>query len=310
MEPLPDFLQPLQYLTQPFPREAVEAAVERREESTPYLLDALEKADAYFDGNVLPSVDYMLPIFAMHLLAQFRETRAYPLIVRLFRRPEHEEVTGELSTSSLAQLLASVCGGDLGPIKSLVEEPGLDEWVRGSALESLGVLADAGQLPREDLSAYLGTLFAGKLEREPNHVWNSVTAVCMDARLTEHLESIRQLYRDQIADETYMGLEEVETEIVLPPGESPYPQSLLPKGLIDSAVTEMEWWDCFRVRTPEEKEKERLAAEREDDLFASLEGKSSVPLGTYVRESPKVGRNDPCPCGNGRKFKKCCGAAA
>lgn len=30
---------------------------------------------------------------------------------------------------------------------------------------------------------------------------------------------------------------------------------------------------------------------------------------TVVREEPKVGRNDPCPCGSGKKFKKCCGAA-
>jgi preprotein translocase subunit SecA len=29
-----------------------------------------------------------------------------------------------------------------------------------------------------------------------------------------------------------------------------------------------------------------------------------------VRSEPKVGRNDPCPCGSGRKYKKCCGAAA
>ncbi len=28
---------------------------------------------------------------------------------------------------------------------------------------------------------------------------------------------------------------------------------------------------------------------------------------TIERETPKVGRNDPCPCGSGRKFKKCCG---
>lgn len=27
---------------------------------------------------------------------------------------------------------------------------------------------------------------------------------------------------------------------------------------------------------------------------------------TMVRVSPKVGRNDPCPCGSGRKYKKCC----
>jgi SEC-C motif-containing protein len=28
------------------------------------------------------------------------------------------------------------------------------------------------------------------------------------------------------------------------------------------------------------------------------------------REAPKVGRNDPCSCGSGKKYKKCCGAAA
>ena len=29
-----------------------------------------------------------------------------------------------------------------------------------------------------------------------------------------------------------------------------------------------------------------------------------------VRAAPKTGRNDPCPCGSGRKFKKCCGQQA
>ena len=30
-------------------------------------------------------------------------------------------------------------------------------------------------------------------------------------------------------------------------------------------------------------------------------------VSTYKREAPKVGRNDPCPCGSGKKYKKCCG---
>ena len=30
----------------------------------------------------------------------------------------------------------------------------------------------------------------------------------------------------------------------------------------------------------------------------------------FVREEKKVGRNDPCPCGSGKKYKKCCGANA
>lgn len=27
----------------------------------------------------------------------------------------------------------------------------------------------------------------------------------------------------------------------------------------------------------------------------------------YVRETPRIGRNEPCPCGSGKKYKKCCG---
>ena len=27
---------------------------------------------------------------------------------------------------------------------------------------------------------------------------------------------------------------------------------------------------------------------------------------TFRRDTPKIGRNEPCPCGSGRKFKKCC----
>lgn len=38
------------------------------------------------------------------------------------------------------------------------------------------------------------------------------------------------------------------------------------------------------------------------------EGHSHSPVQTVVREGPKIGRNDPCTCGSGKKYKKCCGA--
>ena len=43
-----------------------------------------------------------------------------------------------------------------------------------------------------------------------------------------------------------------------------------------------------------------------------LEGGRLFPskVETFRRETPKVGRNDPCPCGSGKKFKRCCGKAA
>ncbi len=48
----------------------------------------------------------------------------------------------------------------------------------------------------------------------------------------------------------------------------------------------------------------------EDDWWEMFTGNamSQTPIQQpYIRENPKVGRNDPCPCGSGKKYKKCCG---
>jgi len=37
---------------------------------------------------------------------------------------------------------------------------------------------------------------------------------------------------------------------------------------------------------------------------------AQAPVKTIVNKAPKVGRNDPCPCGSGKKYKKCCGVAS
>jgi len=39
-------------------------------------------------------------------------------------------------------------------------------------------------------------------------------------------------------------------------------------------------------------------------------GGDDAKVATVRRDEPKVGRNDPCPCGSGKKYKKCHGAAA
>jgi len=39
-----------------------------------------------------------------------------------------------------------------------------------------------------------------------------------------------------------------------------------------------------------------------------MKNKSEKPAEPYRRKTSKVGRNDPCPCGSGKKYKKCCGA--
>ncbi len=51
---------------------------------------------------------------------------------------------------------------------------------------------------------------------------------------------------------------------------------------------------------------ERASFARHEGRWYFADGKWIGPE-TFVREQPKVGRNDPCPCGSGKKYKKCCG---
>jgi len=54
----------------------------------------------------------------------------------------------------------------------------------------------------------------------------------------------------------------------------------------------------------------QTAAPRAQQQTGPRVGSDDAPVKTVRREEPKVGRNEPCPCGSGKKYKKCHGAAA
>jgi preprotein translocase subunit SecA len=70
--------------------------------------------------------------------------------------------------------------------------------------------------------------------------------------------------------------------------------------------------NLFLVKLAAQEEFEELSADREQEMYLShgdnAGGDSRAK--TFRRQVDKVGRNDPCPCGSGKKYKKCCGKAA
>ena len=46
-----------------------------------------------------------------------------------------------------------------------------------------------------------------------------------------------------------------------------------------------------------------------DEKTSDENSQQAAPVPIH-RSEPKIGRNDPCPCGSGKKYKKCCLAAA
>ncbi|MDO3376714.1 preprotein translocase subunit SecA [Geoalkalibacter halelectricus] len=64
----------------------------------------------------------------------------------------------------------------------------------------------------------------------------------------------------------------------------------------------------YRVQLAREEDVERLEAEqRRRRIVLNRSADAEQPQKPATREEDKVGRNDPCPCGSGKKYKKCCG---
>jgi preprotein translocase subunit SecA len=63
----------------------------------------------------------------------------------------------------------------------------------------------------------------------------------------------------------------------------------------------------FRIQIRREEEVERMEQRRKKQAALHLGVGGDSKAQTVKRQSDKVGRNDPCPCGSGLKYKKCCG---
>ncbi len=62
----------------------------------------------------------------------------------------------------------------------------------------------------------------------------------------------------------------------------------------------------FRIQIAEPEAAQELQTPKEQEMSFS-HSDSGVKKAPVVRQAEKVGRNDPCPCGSGKKYKKCCG---
>ena len=285
-----------------FPKAALNEIIARRDEMIPHLIAVLDSAHAnpleYLDG---PQV--MQPTYAAYLLAQFRETRAYrPLLALLNLEGDlAQQFFGGSITEDMYNILACIFDGDEVPLRALIENPLADEYARASAgLRTYPALIHAGQITPSEVERYFHQLLDHQLEREPCHVWNNLCSISADLGFAALLPLIQKAFDDDLCDPFFDSLEDMEMRIISS-GDSRWKRDGMP---IDDAVAIMETWVCFDRPSPP-----RPSAVI-PDFFKSLsemQPRSSRPVVPPPPKYPGVGRNDPCPCGSGRKFKKCCG---
>jgi hypothetical protein len=291
----PEILKELESYTGRFPMQAMQTAIEQREAITPELLRVLE-AVAENPLAFAKRQDYMLHLFALFLLAQFREKRAYAPIVKMFSGPDETSynLAGDTVTDGLNRILASVYDGDPALLQKLVENEDANEFVRDAAINAFLVLEHSGQMTRDEVVRYFRSWFHGKLQRQHSYVWDGLVCAVADLPAPELLEEVRQAYIDGLVDSSVADLEGIERDMLAPESRRRERHCL-----ITDAINEMESWSSFH---PEDSQPKNLPEARPSDPAPA----SYVAPQPFIRQ-PKIGRNDPCPCGSGKKYKKCCG---
>lgn len=295
---LSEILTQLTTFTGSFPRRAIKAAVEKREEITPELLRVLEEAcdwelDYDESGQDAESKSFLCQ-YALFLLAQFREPRAYPLVITLMHLPEEQlaDLIGDTITENMGRILASVCDGDTSLIEGLIESPEPYEYARGAGVSALKILAATGDKSRDEIMAYYKELFNERLERSSSHVWNELISCATRLHPADVYDEIVVAYKEGLATDCYMTLDDVERVHDMSREKVLGRLTTATMGYIEDAVREMHWWPCFRENS-----------QHQPDTVFDRQAPPAFP----AMPGQNIGPNDPCHCGSGRKFKKCCG---
>lgn len=282
-------LSKLEYFDGTFPEEALKEAIDNREAVVPGLLKAIRYTKKNYK-RLAHDRTYIAHMTAMCLLAQFREKRALPVIIDFFSLPEKaiQDLTGFFIVKDLSSIFASVCDGNEGLLKSMIENKEVDMYVRAAGLESLVIPVAVGKKPRDEVIHYFKGLFNGGLEKAPPLVWNVLVELCNRLYPEEVYDEIKTAYEYDLVESFYIDIETIEE--TLKNGRQKTLDSLpehREHRLFDDAIGYIGSWACYtELKDPKKKK-------------ASL-------LRSAQKKRKKIGRNAPCPCGSGRKYKKCC----
>jgi hypothetical protein len=308
-------------LSQPYngilPEVALRAAQRQSAEITPRLIELLRQATAAVRNG--QEVDGNGHVFAMYLLAEFHASEGLPAILDAFSLPDDRayELFGGSITEDGPRILAALVTDNIDCIDTLIACREHYEYVRWEAAETYLMLVRDGRLTRDDAVQRMRVHLRNGLEQDDAEMMTGLVSELASLGPHEAMAEIEEVYRRNLMDEFVIRLDDIRQMIT--GGEAAIQKELgrLPPTGIEDTVEELKQWYCYQdgakqpayrshaVQLSETETLDEYGSSWDDEPDGHVEGE----YGTIRHTVPRIGRNDPCPCGSGKKFKKCCGKA-
>lgn len=280
-----------------FPKAAMSAAGQYRETMAPVFVDLINRLASQRIA-AMEDRDVMALIPAFHLLGEWREARAYRPILILLRQPTRtlDHLLGDAVTESAFRVVAGTFDGDLHPLFDAILDRKADVFARSSLMNALVLIAQLHPEHRAAIGAFFRS-FLTRCPEAPEGVLTGWMDAIADLGLEDMTEDVRMLFQQGLIPPDYCDfghfLEDLRATLGSGgvPGNRRYHQAV-----ITDAINELSRWHCYTDAF--------FARQREYKVRNALR----VAPWTEALSAPaaKIGRNDLCPCGSGKKFKKCC----
>lgn len=280
-----------------FPEAAMRAATAHREVMTPIFIELITRLSSCPTSDETPAEDWQLaPV--LHLLAEWREPKAYKPFLAMMRRDEIalDYLLGDTVTESADRIMASVFDGDLAPLIAAVEDADAFDFARASMLRALVFISLEHKSLRPEVEAFIRDFRNRHEDLSEELLYNWVAGIAA-LGMEDMVEQVRATFELGEISSMLAGFEDFEADFQSALG-TPDSSAFQENGpfVIESAIDEMQWWYCY---SKEYREKKRKDAVRN---VLNIMPRQELDVAPRVN----IGRNDPCPCGSGKKFKKCC----
>jgi uncharacterized protein len=259
----------------------------------------------YADGTDRSETAEKALFFILHMAGERGETRAFVPLCRFARDADAiEQALGDGITATFASIVIGTYDGELGTLQQLIDDPDADDFVRVEALQAMGFLTASGRIAGDAMASYLRRLHDSVLPREASYLWYAWAFVTVLLRLEPMEAQVEDVFaRGWFPLEICHadGFRAIRDEAL---GDANPLASFVREGIepIEDAIDTLSQWHSFA--NPEDADDELADDElADDDDLARFYSDAVKPA---VNPYKDVGRNDPCPCGSGKKFKKCC----
>ena len=257
------------------------------------LIDSIARFDYYRKQNVCPDAS----IHALILLSELQAEESLDTLFTVLRQNDayYDFWYSDMLTEDFWRFIYAMGQNKLEKLKDFMMEPNRDTFVRSAIANAVVFIAHHQPERKEETIKWFEDVIQYLIDNKRNkniferNIYSYLLEYLLDIAERKHFQLFLRLYDEKLLyEENHYTLHKIKTTLSRPMADYKV------RELFDTIDDYYDRWQTFYSSDGNDDEDEEY--DEEDDDYPII-----VPSA-----ATKIGRNEPCPCGSGKKYKKCC----